>query len=366
MKNKIIISLFLLLVFGMTLLDMISPDRSFSENENRELSLFPEVTAERIFSGEFGRDYESYITDQFALRDPFIKVKFLSDRTLLKTESGGVYIGDDALFVKQSEINKDYLEKNVSAMEAFASKYPARFILVPSSTYIARNELPHFAEVQDEKALFESLNFENVKFINTLDAMTKEDYFRTDHHWNAEGALKGYNAYRQALGKESLTKDDFVVSEASDNFLGTSTSKSGAVGITPDALEKWERGKVVTLDVYNGKESLTYDSLYFEEFLSKKDKYSYYLGQNQPIVKITTESDGGKLLLFKDSYAHIFSQMLLSDYSEIVLVDLRYVRERVSLILPRITGLSLEDFDEVLFLYSTDTFVTENNMLWIK
>ena len=126
------------------------------------------------------------------------------------------------------------------------------------------------------------------------------------------------------------------------------------------------RGKVVTLEVYNGKETLTYDSLYFDEFLSKKDKYSYYLGQNQPVVRITTKSDGGKLLLFKDSYAHIFSQMLISDYSEIVLVDLRYVRERVSLLLPRITGLSLEDFDEVLFLYSTDTFTTENNMLWIK
>ncbi len=379
MKNKIIIALFLLLVFGMTALDMLSPDRSFSESENRELVLFPEVSAERIFSGKFGQDYESYITDQFALRDPFIKIKFLSDRALLKAESGGVYIADDALFVKQSEVNEEYLKKNVSAMESFASKYPARFILVPSATYIARNELPPFAEVQDEKALFDELSseFKNIGFINILPLFEeKKDmymnldinnlYFRTDHHWNADGALKGYNAYRKALGKGSLTKDDFVVSVVSDEFLGTSTSKSGAVGITPDILEKWERGNVLSLDVYNGKETVTYDSLYFEEYLSKKDKYSYYLGQNQPIVKIKTESDGGRLLVFKDSYAHIFTQMLLSDYSEIVLVDLRYVRERVALLLPKITGLSLEDFDEVLFLYSADTFVTESNMLWLK
>lgn len=366
MKNKLIISLFLLLVFGMTVFDIISPDKAFSENENRELSLFPEVSAVKVFSGEFGRDYESYITDQFALRDLFIKVKFLSDKALLKTESGGVYITDDALFVKQSEINEEYLKKNVSSMEAFASKYPSRFILVPSATYVARDTLPPFVEVKDEKALFESLEFENIEFINTLDVMTKEDYFRTDHHWNAEGALKGYNAYRNAIGKSPLTKDHFVVSCVSENFLGTSTSKSGAVGITPDKLEKWERGEALSLEVYNGKDTLNYGSLYFDEFLSRKDKYSYYLGQNQPLVKITTESDGGKLLVFKDSYAHIFSQMLVSDYSEIVLVDLRYVRERVSLLLPRITGFSLDDFDEILFLYSTDTFVTENNMLWIK
>ncbi len=366
MKNKIIISLFLLLVFGMTVLDVISPDRSFSENENRELALFPEVNTERIFSGEFGRDYESYITDQFVLRDPFIKIKFLSDRALLKAESGGVYITGDTLFVKQSDVNEEYLKKNVSAIDTFASKYPTRFLLVPSATYIAKDELPPFAKVTDEKALFESLEFKNAEFINTLDAMSKEDYFRTDHHWNADGALKGYNAYRKALGKEPLTKDNFVASTVSENFLGTSTSKSGAIGITPDTLERWERGNVLSLDVYNGKETVTYESLYFDEYLSKKDKYSYYLGQNQPLVKITTESEGGKLLVFKDSYAHIFSQMLLGDYSEIVLVDLRYVRERVALLLPRITTLSLEDFDEVLFLYSADTFTTENNMLWIK
>ena len=366
MKNKIIIALFLLLVFGMTALDMLSPDRSFSESENRELALFPEVSAERIFSGGFGQDYESYITDQFALRDPFIKIKFLSDRALLKAESGGVYIADDALFVKQSDVNKEYLKKNVSAIDNFASKYPTSFLLVPSATFIAKEDLPPFTRVTDEKALFEGLEFKNAEFINTLDAMSKDDYFRTDHHWNADGALKGYNAYRKALGKENLTKDNFVVSVVSDEFLGTSTSKSGAVGITPDILEKWERGNVLSLDVYNGKETVTYDSLYFEEYLSKKDKYSYYLGQNQPLVKIKTESDGGRLLVFKDSYAHIFTQMLLSDYSEIVLVDLRYVRERVALLLPKITGLSLEDFDEVLFLYSADTFVTESNMLWLK
>lgn len=366
MKNKILTYLFLLLIFSVTLLDTLSPAKDFSENENRKLSLFPEVTAERIFSGDFGRDYETYVTDQFVARDTLINLKFLSDRALLKTESGGVYITEDALFVKQSDKNQEVIEKNILAMESFSSKYPASFILVPSATYVSKDLLPPFAKTENESALIESFSFESIKLIDVLDKMNSSDYFRTDHHWNADGALKAYNAYRETLDKEPLTRDDFVVSVASDSFLGTSTSKSGAVGITPDTLEKWERGEVKEVSVYNGKENVSYPSLWFDSFLDKKDKYAYFLGQNQPIVNITTGSEGGKILIFKDSYAHIFSQLLIGDYSQIVLVDLRYVSERAETLLPRVTGLSPHDFNEVLFLYSYDTFVTEYNMLFIK
>lgn len=377
MKNKILTSLFLLLVFGFTLLDLVTPDRDFSEWENRELKGAPEISAERIFSGEFGSDYESYMTDQFALRDSLVKIKYLADRALLKTDAGGVYISDDALFVKQSDVKEEYVKKNISAMEAFASKYPSHFILVPSATYICRDMLPPYAEVIDEKELIEGFEFENVEFINLLDSFQgvsdmymnlrpENLYFRTDHHWTADGALLGYNAYRRALGKEALTKENFKVSQVSEDFLGTSVSKSGAVGITPDVLERWEIGKVSSLEVYDGVKVSEYPSMYFDEYLNKKDKYSYYLGQNEPLVRIKTESEGGKILIFKDSYAHIFAQLLTEDYSEIVLVDLRYVKERVELLLGKTFDMSLEDFDETLFLYSADTFTTESNMLWIK
>ena len=251
-------------------------------------------------------------------------------------------------------------------METFSLKYPSRFILVPSATYICRDALPPYAEVMDEKELFESFNFESLEFINIIDEIKADSYFRTDHHWTADGALIGYNAYRRTLGKEALAKDAFDVSEVSQDFLGTSVSKSGAVGIEPDVLEKWERGKVKSVEVYDGLKTSEYSSVYFDEYLDKKDKYSYYLGQNQPLVRIKTDSEGGKILIFKDSYAHIFSQLLIEDYSEIVLVDLRYVRERVALLLEKTFDVSLEDFDEILFLYSTDTFTTENNMLWIR
>lgn len=367
MKNKILICIFLLFVFGFTLLDLVTPDRAFSEWENRELEKAPKVTLKTVFDGSFGADYESYMTDQFALRDTLVKVKYLSDRAFLKRDAGDVYIGNDALFVKQNAPDLEKIKKNIKAMEAFAEKYPASFLLVPSATYLLESELPPFAKVIDEKEIFEDFEFKSLRVIDLFsESFDYSHFFHTDHHWTGDGALVGYNAYRKALGRETLTKDDFVVSEMSDEFLGTSVSKSGAVGITPDVLEKWERGEVKSVEIYNGKSTETYQSLYFEEYLSKKDKYSYFLGQNEPLVRIKTESGGGKILVFKDSYAHILSQLMVGDYSEIVLVDLRYLRAPVGNLLQNVFSEDLSSFDEILFLYSFDTFSSESNMLWLK
>ena len=66
--------------------------------------------------------------------------------------------------------------------------------------------------------------------------------------------------------------------------------------------------------------------MYFSEFLDKKDKYAYFLGQNQPAITVYGNSGGGKLLIFKDSYAHCMAPMLLEkNFSQVTLVDLRYV-----------------------------------------
>lgn len=374
MKNKIICAIFILLVFGFTLFDLFSPDRDFSEWENRTLTQSPALTFKTLASGEFGEDYESYITDQFALRDTFVKAKFLSDTVLGKRDSGGVYVTDSSLYSVQPDPDYKIIDKNITAMDSFVQRTGVESYLtvVPSSTYICRDSLPPFAPVVDENEIFSYIgnNIKDVNFIDITDKMyetrTNYNYFRTDHHWTADGALIGYNAFLNALGKESLTKDSFSVIQISDDFVGTLSSKSGAMGIEEDILERFDRGNVLEAEIWNGVESNSYESIYFDEYLDKKDKYSYYLGTNQPIISIKTDSQGGKLLVFKDSYAHIMTPMMLGDWSEIVLVDLRYVREKIDVLLERVTGLATSDFDTALFLYSTETFTTQDNMVWIK
>ena len=47
----------------------LTPDRAFSENENRYLQLTPKLSWDNILSGKFMKDTENYTSDQIILRD---------------------------------------------------------------------------------------------------------------------------------------------------------------------------------------------------------------------------------------------------------------------------------------------------------
>ena len=97
--------------------------------------------------------------------------------------------------------------------------------------------------------------------------------------------------------------------------------------------------------------------MYFKEFLDKKDKYSTFFGSNQPIVTVKTDAPKDtKLLIFKDSYAHCYVPFLAQHYSEITMIDLRYMNEAYS------KAINVNDYDQVLFLYNGATFATESNI----
>ena len=82
MYSKATAILFLVLVFGFTGVTFVYPERKFSENENRVLATMPEFSFEKLFSGKFMSEYETYITDQFFLRDSWIKLKVFSEMAL--------------------------------------------------------------------------------------------------------------------------------------------------------------------------------------------------------------------------------------------------------------------------------------------
>ena len=49
--------------------NFLSPDKEFSEEENRVLAGKPEMTFSSLTSGKYMKDYESYVADQFPWRN---------------------------------------------------------------------------------------------------------------------------------------------------------------------------------------------------------------------------------------------------------------------------------------------------------
>ena len=73
------------------------------------------------------------------------------------------------------------------------------------------------------------------------------------------------------------------------------------------------------------------------------------LGGNYNRVDIKGKGEGS-ILIIKDSYANAFVPYLLDNYGKITLIDTRYFRNNIKDLVNE------EKFDEVLVLYSIDTF----------
>ena len=71
------------------------PKKSFSETENRYLAQRPSLTWQGLKSGAFGREYETYLSDQFPFRDQWIGVKTTAEQLQQKKEINGVWLGKD-------------------------------------------------------------------------------------------------------------------------------------------------------------------------------------------------------------------------------------------------------------------------------
>ena len=101
------------------------------------------------------------------------------------------------------------------------------------------------------------------------------------------------------------------------------------------------------------------DAVYDMKKATGRDPYEMFLSGNQPVITIENPlNDSGKrLVIFRDSFGSSLAPLLIEAYSEIVLVDLRYISSDK---LGEYVGFEGAD---VLFLYSTTML---NNSLGMK
>ena len=74
-KQQLNIIFFLLPLFLLGVLNLLAPNKPIiSELENRALKTKPQFTAQKLWSGEYFREYENYFADNFIFRENFVKI----------------------------------------------------------------------------------------------------------------------------------------------------------------------------------------------------------------------------------------------------------------------------------------------------
>lgn len=377
-----VLIVFTLFFVGLFALDLITPDRAYSEMENTTLSQRPALTqlsAKGLNS--YFTAYTKYVKDQVFGRDQWISLQSMVETTLLqKEQNGGILLGREHMMFPRTfgllSSEERTLPKNTSAVESLCQRYPGKVnvLLAPAASDIYPENVPVNAPLLDENTYLDQLSAAvqaaGGRFVDVRGTLTDHKgeylYYRTDHHWTSHGAYIGYAEAGKAMKFSAYTADKFSVEHASDTFRGTLYSKTLDNSITPDTIDIYalaDNEPKVSVNVYKSgaQPDGTYDSMYFREFLNVKDKYSTFLGQNVPRIDINSvlpeNADNGSLLVIKDSYAHSLIPFLAKNYSHITVLDLRYINGDIKTL-----GVNIGDYKNVLFMYNVITFSQDTNV----
>ena len=358
---------FLGLVAVLLVVGIVLPDAEYSDTENRNLQTFPQLTLSSFVDGSFQSSFQTYVEDQFPLRDAWVTVKSLVASLSGQVENNGVYkCGDGTLILGFTEPEEDTAAEAVVEFTQAHEELNVYTLIAPTAAGINKDKLPSQVVMPDQKAYLTGINSRFaeagatvVDLWDTFEANKDAGlYYRTDHHWTSLGASMGYSALAAALGIDTAGKtyDNLVMTTS---FAGSLTAEGGYLASGTEDLSVYLRTDqdipcVVTYVTEKEKSA----SPYVSSALDKRDAYQVFFGGNHPLIQIDSyaENSKGTLLVVKDSYANSLIPFLIGDYERIIVVDPRYYTGDLESLLQENT------VNDVVFLYNATTFAQDTSL----
>ncbi len=274
----------------------------------------------------------------------------ITDKVNTENNADEIVLIDGHLVEISEELNPymaDYASKLFNRIYAEQLKNnDCYFVLIPDKyKYLANKE----GEYQDFFSYMSSaLPFATP--IEIYDLLSADDYYCTDMHWRQEKIIDIADRITASMDVECEL--EFNESATVSHFVGNYAHRCD-IEVPDDDFVYLSNATIRNLEI---AENIP---VYDLKKLSTDAPYEMFLSGNQPIVTMKNdmaESDR-RLVIFRDSFASSLTPLMCDGYSEIVLVDLRYI---MSDMVPEYVDFSDAD---VLFMYSTAMI---NNSLSMK
>ena len=350
MKHRhaiLIVFCFVFLLCSTAIAFWLIPDKIFSERENRSLQTLPQISVQKLLSGEFSEACNDYYADQFVARDFLLTVKGSLELFFGKGENNGILLGKNGQLAKRlftptrtsndsaedsDVIDPEHLKSVADGINRAAENLEVPFAVFLTGRTIDVSASAFWYPTEESEQMLQILR-ENVnETVNYLDlvpayrARYESDeyvYFRTDHHWTTLGAYYAYCEIMKVFGMENdiIPAENFEKETVSTEFWGTFASKSGFHFVKADSVELWLLGNeddfLVTAD---GK---VLDGFYNRTHLNGNDKYSVFLDGTHDVVTATKKDGESRptLAIFKDSFANSVAPFLAQHF-DLVLYNL--------------------------------------------
>lgn len=347
-KNIIIILEFIAILSVVLVLNIIKQDEKISISERRKLAQFPEITINTIFSGDASENFEKYATDQFTKRDFFREIKYWFSMNILKQQDNNkLFVKNDSVYKMEYPLNETAIEKSSQKIQNVCQKYlqgmNIYYSLIPDKNYYLEDEHLKMDYSKIEEIM--ENNLENAKYIDIKSLLNTESFYKTDLHWKQEKILDVANKIKENMNLK-LNNTQYEEVEVG-NFYGVYYGQAGT-SIKPDKIKYLTNDTIENCITYNyetEKEGKVYD---LERYKTSSDKYDIFLSGATAVISIKNPNANTdkELLIFRDSFGSSLAPLMLEDYKDIILIDLRYIN---STLLDQYIDFKNQD---VLILYS--------------
>ena len=347
-KNIIISIGFVVIIIGVFLTNLIVKDNEISTTERRKLAQLPKASVDKIISGDFMKNWDEYVTDQFIARDLFRTIKSMWSINIFKQKDNNkLFIKDNAIYKMEYPASEKNIQKSADKINEVYEKYLKNmnvyYAIIPEKNYYLENDDHLKIDYEQIKSIMGN-TLKQINYIDIWDNLKLEDYYKTDLHWKQEGLESVVNKIQNSMNMESTIKTNYNIKDMGD-FYGTYYGQLG-LELPADRLHILTNETLEKCTTYN-YESKRNGKIYEET--NSADKYDTYLSGATPLISIQNPNakTDKELLLFRDSFGSSLAPLLVENYSKITLIDLRYISSRL-----------LENYIEfgnqdVLFLYST-------------
>lgn len=380
-KARYIALPFIIIIIGTFFIHMISKDKESSASENRVLAQKPSI--KDVEDGEYTSKFESYFSDQFPFREELSEIYSRAQIILGKNKIKDYYLLENnwimptpSKLMSDNELKETANEINELSKIAVSSNKKVYYASTPHKesmlTHLYPKHTNGLTNAINNKNEFKSyLNLDTINFIDVdqdflekfNESQRENLYFKTDHHWNGIGAYEGF---------KSIIKDMNLVDNAYwDNYTQTLFDRGYFLGSYNKNLNKIVE-EDETIPYVHLKDKPNYEYYKFdgktevkgreEDFIATRRNENeilyggaYMFGNACSILKIKNEDalSDKKILILRDSYQAPTSWLFPDIFSEVQLVDPRYIGD---------LNMSIDDIirdsdaDIVMFMYNTTDF----------
>lgn len=332
-------------------------------SERRRAAQLPEFSVKAVMDKSYFDGIEDFLTDQFPLRDELRAVNAAIRLKLFgQKDNGGIYLAEGHISELQTTLNEESVAKAAEKLNEISKKFlegkntRVYYSVIPDKNYYLAEKNGYPALDYEKMLDIYTSKVENMEYIDIFDCLDLDSYYKTDSHWRQEKLGAVVERLSEKMGFTAKPVNEYTAEKLAD-FEGVYASRL-AFGWEADEIIALTDEATLGARVNDTEKNESYIGIYNKSKLNGNDRYDVFLSGATALISAENPlaKEKRELVIFRDSFGSSLAPLLLSGYSKITLVDIRYMSSQI-----------LDQFVEfencdVLFLYNTQ-ILNQSSML---